>query len=64
MIKRTLYFGNSAYLSCQNSQLTVSYPDKDDRKTVPIEDIGIVLLDHPSSDSQLTICQCGSHHLQ
>jgi CRISPR-associated protein Cas1 len=55
MIKRTLYFGNSAYLSCQNSQLTVSYPDKDDRKTVPIEDIGIVLLDHP----QITI----THHL-
>lgn len=55
MIKRTLYFGNPAYLSCQNSQLTVSYPDAEDKKTVPIEDIGIVLLDHP----QITI----THHL-
>ena len=55
MIKRTLYFGNPAYLSCQNSQLSVSYPDADDKKTVPIEDIGIVLLDHP----QITI----THHL-
>jgi len=51
MIKRTLYFNNPAYLSCQNSQLTVSYPDTDDKKTVPIEDIGIVILDH----AQITI---------
>ena len=55
MIKRTLYFGNPAYLSCQNSQLTISYPSADDKKTIPIEDIGIVLLDHP----QITI----THHL-
>jgi len=46
VIKRTLYFGNEAYLSTQKRQLVVCYPDRDEKKTVPIEDIGIVLLDH------------------
>lgn len=59
MIKRTLHFGNPAYLSCQNSQLTVSYPDRDDKKTVPIEDIGIVILDH----AQITITHSLMAHL-
>ena len=61
MIKKTLYFGNPAYLSLRLSQLVVSVPDdKDDLpselgrrevKTIPIEDIGVVILDH----RQLTI---------
>lgn len=46
MIKRTLYFGNEAYLSVQKQQLVVRYPDNGAKKTVPIEDIGVVLLDH------------------
>ena len=45
-MKRTLYFGNEAYLSTQKGQLAVTYPNSDEKKTVPIEDIGIVLLDH------------------
>jgi len=46
MIKRTLYFGNDAYLNTKNKQLVISYPDKDkDKITVPIEDIGVVILD-------------------
>lgn len=59
MIKRTLYFGNPAYLSCQNSQLTITYPGTDDKKTVPIEDIGIVILDH----AQITITHSLIAHL-
>ncbi len=57
MIKRTLYFGNPAYLSMRNAQLVINLPDAngmDDRtgkNTIPIEDIGIVLLDH----KQITI---------
>lgn len=46
MIKRTLYFGNAAYLNTKTEQLVVNYPDSQEQKTVPIEDIGIVILDH------------------
>lgn len=57
MIKRTLYFGNPAYLKLRDKQLVINLPDAkgfDDKSglnTFPIEDIGIVLLDH----QQLTI---------
>ena len=46
MIKRTLYFGNEAYLSTQKQRLVVGYPDSSNTKTIPIEDIGVVILDH------------------
>lgn len=52
MIKRTLYFGNPAYLSLRNAQLVIHLPDAhgmDDRtgnNTVPVEDIGVLVLDH------------------
>jgi CRISP-associated protein Cas1 len=51
MIKRTLYFGNPAYLRFQNQQLVIE--NKDGNSCIPIEDIGIVILDHP----QITISQ-------
>lgn len=51
MIKRTLFFGNPAYLSTKNEQLVVSYPDNDEVKTVAIEDIGIIVLEN----QQITI---------
>jgi CRISPR-associated protein Cas1 len=45
MIKRTLYFGNPAYLSFKNKQLVISR-DKEKHDTIPIEDIGIIIFDH------------------
>lgn len=45
MIKRTLYFGNPAYLSVRNSQLCIK-KTSDEEHTVPIEDIGMVIADH------------------
>lgn len=45
-MKRTLYFGNKAYLSTQNRQLVIRYPDDSLEKKVPIEDIGVIFLDH------------------
>ena len=46
MIKRTLYFGNNAYLHTKDQQLIVEFADKDkELATVPIEDIGVVILD-------------------
>lgn len=48
MIKRTLFFGNPAYLSTKNQQLLVSYPGTEkEEKTIPIEDVGYVVLEHP-----------------
>jgi CRISP-associated protein Cas1 len=48
MIKRTLYFGNAAYLTKKDSQLVVTYPEDSgfEAKTVPIEDIGMIVIDH------------------
>ncbi|HAZ74732.1 MAG TPA: type II CRISPR-associated endonuclease Cas1 [Rikenellaceae bacterium] len=50
MIKRTLYFGNPAYLSLKLGQLVISKPSAGDGKsevvkTIPIEDIATVVLD-------------------
>lgn len=55
MIKRTLFFGNPAYLSTRNEQLVVKLIDSQTQeeitKTVPIEDVGVVVLE----DRQITI---------
>ena len=64
MIKKTLYFGNPAYLSLKDKQLIIKLPEveksnlTDDFKmnsvrSIPIEDIGIIILDH----QQITITQ-------
>lgn len=52
MIKRTLYFGNPAYLKTANEQLIIERKEEAGI-SVPIEDIGIVILDH----QQITITQ-------
>lgn len=66
MIKRTLYFGNPAYLSLRNAQLVVKLPEvehndtvcpllkQESVRTIPVEDLGIVVLDHP----RITLTQC------
>lgn len=47
MIKRTLYFGNQAYLKKQQDQLVVDYREEGkENRSVPIEDIGMVVIDH------------------
>lgn len=65
MIKKTLYFGNPAYLSLSNKQLVIKLPEVEKSKdlpeivrqtatkTIPIEDIGVMILDH----RQITITQ-------
>lgn len=85
MIKRTLCFSNPTYLSLTNHQLVIKLPEveksnlterlkKESVTTIPIEDIGVVVLDH----QQITLTQgllthllecncavitCDSHHL-
>lgn len=65
MIKKTLYFGHPAYLSLAHKQLVVKLPGVDSNpdlpqvlkeettRTIPIEDIGVVVLDH----KQITLTQ-------
>lgn len=53
MIKRTLYFGNPAYLKTANEQLVIEMHDTGETRNTPIEDIGLVILDH----QQITITQ-------
>ena len=74
MIKRTLYFGNAARLRMQQSQLVVEYPDSNETKSVAIEDIGIVIIDHQQVSvthglmnaligNNAAVLWCDSHHL-
>lgn len=48
MLKRSLVFSSAVSLSLKNCQLVVSYKDMpDEKRTVPIEDVGCVLIDNP-----------------
>lgn len=65
MIKKTLYFGNPAYLSLRMSQMVIKLPEvernpdlpermkQESEITKPIEDVGIVVLDN----KRITITQ-------
>lgn len=65
MVKKTLYFGNPAYLSLRNGQMIFRLPQVEKNDTVsaafkkeaersfPIEDLGIVILD----DKRITVTQ-------
>lgn len=58
MIKKTIYFGNPAYLSLRNNQLVIKLPEveKNDsvpesfkrnvETTFPVEDLGVIILDN------------------
>ena len=46
MIKRTLYFGQAAYLSLRDGQLLVRLPAEERSRSITIEDIGVLILDH------------------
>ena len=47
MLKRTLVFSNPITLSLRNCQLVLAYKDDPNNKqTIPIEDIGVILIDH------------------
>ena len=79
MIKKTLYFGNPAYLSLKMEQLVVCRPGADSSKaeqvkTVPIEDIGVVVFDNNQItytqalvqkllDNSCAIITCDSSHM-
>ena len=86
MIKKTLCFSNPAYLSMRNAQLVIKLPEvekadilseefkKMNELTRPIEDIGVVVLDHKQItitqgaleallENNSTVITCDSNHL-
>lgn len=84
MIKRTLYFGSPAYLSMKDRQLCIRKPEDEKAdnassndlivKTVPIEDVGFVILDSPRItltnalvaellDNNVALISCGASHI-
>ena len=74
MIKKTLCFSNPAYLSLRNQQLVIQLDKSDEKRTVPIEDIAYILLDHQQItithaaiaallENNATLITCDSRHL-
>jgi len=75
MIKRTLFFGNPAYLSTNNEQLKISFPDEDKvDRMVPIEDIGMIVLENQQititngllaklTERKVAVVSCNAQHL-
>ena len=86
MIKKTLYFGNPAYLSLKNSQMLIRLPEVEKNetlpdsfktkavKTIPIEDIGVVVLDNSQTtlthgliekllENNCALITCNSKHM-
>lgn len=73
MIKRTLYFGNPAYLWLRDNQLVVKKKDGEP-KTVPVENVGFIILDSPQvtiscallsflTENNCAVISCDSKHL-
>ncbi|WP_340073990.1 type II CRISPR-associated endonuclease Cas1 [Leptobacterium sp. I13] len=74
MIKRTIYIGNPAYLKIKQNQLLVQEPLGDIKGTVPIEDMAVLMLDHPQitlshqlvqrlMGNTVVVISCDAHHL-
>lgn len=74
MIKKTLYFGNPVKLKKSLNQLKVEYSKENLERTIPIEDIGMVVLDNPQVvitqallaaliENNAAIISCDSKHL-
>lgn len=78
MIKRTIYIGNPARLSVKNRQLLISRSGNNGSEsqvnTIPIEDIGMVVADHPQvvfthsvitclQENNAVILWCGTNHM-
>ncbi len=80
MIKRTLFFGNPAYLRFKDEQLVITLPEgsalpgKEQIITVPVEDIGVIVIEHPQItlthllisallENNVAIITCDSRHM-
>lgn len=74
MIKRTLFFGNPAYLSTKNEQMVITFPDDKPDRIVAIEDLGMIVLENQQititngllgklTDRKVAVVTCNTQHL-
>ena len=75
MLKRTIYIGNPSYLKTKLNQLIIQCPEtKKQKGSVPIEDMALLLLDHPQitlsaqllnklMGNKVALIHCDNHHL-
>jgi len=75
MVKRTLHFSNPAHLYMRNQQMVVELRDEQKTtKTLPIEDLGVVILEHPQitlsaslleelMNAQVAVITCNSKYM-
>lgn len=75
MIKRTLYFGNPCSLSKKDNQLRILMTGDENKETmVPVEDIGLIILDNPNinlsnallmalSENNSALISCNNSHM-
>lgn len=74
MIKRTLHFGNPVHLSTTHQQLVIKFPDERAEVKIPIEDIGVIIIEHYQITlshtllsrllgNNVALITCDSHHL-
>lgn len=76
MIKRTLYFGNPCSLRKKDMQMLIGFPIEDEKidSSVPIEDIGLIILDNPQinlsnallmalNENNTAVVSCDKSHL-
>jgi CRISPR-associated protein Cas1 len=57
MIKRTLFIGNPARLKIRKEQLVIELHETDKCHQVPLEDVGIILIEHPQTSLTHAVLQ-------
>ncbi len=74
MIKRILYFGSNTYVHTRKEQLLVEFNNDKNNASIPIEDIGVVILDAPQMtisraalskllDNKVAVIICNEKHM-
>jgi len=63
MIKRIVEISNSAYLHLRNNQMVIERDEQDDAQ-VPVEDLGVLILDHPAiTHTQALLVACWKNNV-
>lgn len=57
MLKRTLFFSNPYHISTKNRQLVLYDKNKDEKQTVPIEDIGFIVFENLQITFTMSVMQ-------
>ncbi|MBN1158140.1 MAG: type II CRISPR-associated endonuclease Cas1 [Bacteroidales bacterium] len=74
MLRRTLYFGNPYFISTRNEQLLISSKETGEGNSIPIDDLGCIIFDHPQitftqgvmqklSEANVALVVCDAQHM-